>query len=594
MSTSAPADSQVISLVAADDGQIANINLYSGHAELTRTFNALVNQGENRIDIHALPVSLVDDSLRIEGHGWATIRDVVVDKDDTDRISRLTTEAEATITALKHHWRELDLEISTEKQARASLEKYLGTVKTDHIDLAALRGILEEHRRLSKEIDVRTLDLEKQRAEVDKKIKKEKEKLTLNNAKQLSRKVSINVLAEREGELTFSIKYLVQGANWTPTYELQANTQKKEKPLAMTYKALITQSTYEAYAKISLETAAPSLSMTPPSIHPWRLWVRNFDNATTAPQYPGMLAGMSMPFIPPSGAFPVIPGYVPSRSDSTGSLRRRSRTPPPPMRHLQVTASDKKGVMATFQVPGRVSLPSDMRQHNITIAQLDLDAEFSWYCMPQHDERVYIKAKIKNTSEYRFIPGQTKTYVDGSFASTGSIASVSPQETFEFSLGVDPAIKVTYHPFERKVAQSGLYSKTVNQTLTQRISIHNTRSTPITNFKVTDSTPVSEDQRIEVRLVSPALTVPTATVGTEKSGSSILKLKAKLSANDSVKVAPNVRAQWNGLGEPDVDQKALGKDGMVTWFVSLAAQERVTLVLQYEVSYAEGLAVEGV
>lgn len=101
----------------------------------------------------------------------------------------------------------MDLEISTEKQARASLEKYLGTVKTDHTDLAALRGILEEHRRLSKEIDVRTLDLEKQRAEVDKKIKKEKEKLTLNNAKQLSRKVSINVLAEREGELTFSIKY---------------------------------------------------------------------------------------------------------------------------------------------------------------------------------------------------------------------------------------------------------------------------------------------------------------------------------------------------------------------------------------------------
>lgn len=64
MSASAPSDSQVISLVAADDGQIANINLYSGHAELTRTFNALVNQGENRIDIHALPVSLVDDSLR--------------------------------------------------------------------------------------------------------------------------------------------------------------------------------------------------------------------------------------------------------------------------------------------------------------------------------------------------------------------------------------------------------------------------------------------------------------------------------------------------------------------------------------------------
>lgn len=146
-------------------------------------------------------------SHRIEGHGWAIIRDVVVDGDDTDRISRVTTEAEATLSTLKHKWNELDLEVQAEQQARASLGKYLSTIKAEHTDLAALRVILEEHRRLSKDIDVRALDLEKKRAEVDRKIKKEKENLAVNNAKQLSRKVSINVLAQREGELVFSIKY---------------------------------------------------------------------------------------------------------------------------------------------------------------------------------------------------------------------------------------------------------------------------------------------------------------------------------------------------------------------------------------------------
>lgn len=147
---------------------------------------------------------------------------------------------------------------------------------------------------------------------------------------------------------------------------------------------------------------------------------------------------------------------------------------------------------------------------------------------------------------------------------------------------------------ERKATQSGLYSKTVIHNITQRINIHNTRSTPITNLKIIDCIPVSEDQRIEVRLISPALAMPTATASTEKSGSSILKLKTKQSVNDSVKVAPNVRVQWNGLGEPDVDQKAIGKDGMLSWFVSLASQERVTLVLQYEVSFPDGIAIEGV
>jgi hypothetical protein len=168
--------------------------------------------------------------------------------------------------------------------------------------------------------------------------------------------------------------------------------------------------------------------MTPPSIHPWKLWVRNFDITGQATPFPYLyqsMPTMPMPFIP-SGPVPFIPAYVPSRSNSmrstmTGRPRRRSITPPPQMRHLQVTTSDKNGVMATFRVPGRVSLPSDMRQHNITIAQLNLDAEFSWYTIPSHDARVYIKVSVfrdslrcttaRRADTPNLSPGQSKKYV---------------------------------------------------------------------------------------------------------------------------------------------------------------------------------------
>jgi hypothetical protein len=192
--------------------------------------------------------------------------------------------------------------------------------------------------------------------------------------------------------------------------------------------------------------------------------------------------------------------------------------------------------------------------------------------------------------------------------------AVSPQDTFDFSLGyvfffrlisehfsanlsylsIDPGIKVTYHPREKKAAQSGIYSKSKNHAFTQRISIHNAKSTPIRDLKVTDRIPISDDQRIEVRLISPALALPVATSANEKTSTSILKLKSKQSVSDTVKVSSNVTANWDGLGEQDTDQKALGKDGVVCWFVSLVAQERVTLVLQYEISHAEGLDVNGI
>ncbi|KAF5330515.1 hypothetical protein D9619_005213 [Psilocybe cf. subviscida] len=595
ITSTAISTAQTIVLVAADDSVIENINLYPGRAELTRIFKVVVHEGENHVDIHGLPVSLVDDSLRIEGHGWATICDVVVSQDDPDRISALSSTT-TQIASLKRQRKELFVRVSATQQSRSALGTYLNTIKADNTGLASLSAIFEEQERLAGELDVRILDLEKELSDVDKLIDAERENSQSNNAKQLTRKISITVLAQKAGEVTVDVKYrkyllVVQGANWKPIYEIQANTQSTEKPLTLLYKALITQSTYEFWKNttLTLETITPSLSMSPPHITPWHLWVRHRRPSTPLNVYnmpmsqPHMhMAAMQQPTIiinQPPTMFP--------------SSRSRSRSPPPRMQHLQVAATDNGGIMATFRVPGVVNLPSDGQQHNMTIAQLDLQADFIWYTIPSQHARTFIKAKIKNGSDYRFISGKAKTYVDGSFASTGTMPAVSPQDTFDFSLGIDPGIKVTYHPREKKAAQSGIYSKSTNHTFIQRISIHNAKSTPVKNLKVTDRVPISDDQRIEVRLISPALTLPAATSATEKNPSSILKLKSKQSVSDTVKVSSSVTANWNGLGEQDVDQKALGKDGVVCWLVSLAAQGRVTLVLQYEVSHAEGLDING-
>jgi len=205
----------------------------------------------------------------------------------------------------------------------------------------------------------------------------------------------------------------------------------------------------------------------------------------------------------------------------------------------------------------------------VTIAKLHLNATMSWVCVPKKDTKTHLNAKIKNASEYTFLNGQSSIYVDGSFISKSEVPLVSPEESFDCPLGVDPSIRVTYHPRSKKVSQSGFYTKTANHVFSQRITISNTKTHPIENLKIIDQAPVSEDSDITVNLVSPALKLPGEWV--EPKGFPPLK------------VAPGVVAQWHGADEEGVQVEALGRDGKLDWVCAVPAQEKIGLVLQWEV-----------
>lgn len=95
-----------------------------------------------------------------------------------------------------------------------------------------------------------------------------------------------------------------------------------------------------------------------------------------------------------------------------------------------------------------------------------------------------------------------------------------------------------------------------------------------------------------MKLVSPALSSAAVSTGTVAgSTAKSLKLPAgtstpseTISIPSQVKVAEGVTAYWDGADEPDVDTEALGKDGKLNWVLGVPAQEKVNLVLQWEVT----------
>lgn len=53
-----------VELNAQNHSQITNINLYSGHAEITRLFKFKIKAGSNNLIITGLPRAFQQDSLR--------------------------------------------------------------------------------------------------------------------------------------------------------------------------------------------------------------------------------------------------------------------------------------------------------------------------------------------------------------------------------------------------------------------------------------------------------------------------------------------------------------------------------------------------
>ena len=114
------------------------------------------------------------------------------------------------------------------------------------------------------------------------------------------------------------------------------------------------------------------------------------------------------------------------------------------------------------------------------------------------------------------IIGCSSVFMDGNFVAKAYIPDVSPNEFFNCSLGVDPAVHVTYHPCRKTVSHQGggLLSKTKTEisTFSQRISIKNTRPSPLEYLIVQDQVPVSEDEHVKVKVLNDLITLTACTL----------------------------------------------------------------------------------
>uniref|UniRef100_A0A0W0EWT0 Mucoidy inhibitor a n=1 Tax=Moniliophthora roreri TaxID=221103 RepID=A0A0W0EWT0_MONRR len=591
------------------DSKILAVSLYQHRAEITRLYKLSVKKGQNNVKINWLPWGMDTESLRVEGRGKATIHDVNLTENPPDN----EPGSSATLDGLNTKKTRIEKALERCKKSIASLEGFLGTVSAEHTKSGDLVAVMKDYDASAGELDEKLLGLEKQLKDVEKEIQEERKKIAPKAPYERGRHASIGVVAEEDSDVELVLIYAVNGARWRAGYDIRVDTTGREKPVTLIYKAIVSQSTNESWENVplTLETANPTYGVNLPTLHPWNLSVYK-----PAPPPP--------PTRPAPAAVTRQARIISTALDISDGMEGFGA---PAMDYATSSVSSKGSVSATFRVPGLVNIPSDNGERSFTIVELELNALMTWFSVPKIDTRVHLKAQIHNESEYTLLPGQASVYVDGSFISKSPVPAVSPLEKFDCPLGLDPSIRITYHPQSKKSTTSGFYQKSTSYVYIQRLTIHNTKVNRVPLLKIVDQIPVSEDAQITVKLVNPALKVPTGsskpqpvtgsssggeTAGTtngntkstggkrlsimSSSGGSTIRSPERTatvasisevvgaSAGPKVKVAEGVVAQWDGADDSSVDVDALGKNGKINWLCEVAGQEKVNLTLQWEVS----------
>lgn len=480
----------------------------------------------------------------------------------------------------------------------AIIAEYSKTLSGKDTSSAQLEGFLDVYGARQAKLNERRTSLNDQLAVIEKEIDDKSVSLNVDEQSVLLRgvRLTIVVLAEGDGEAELSLTYLVSQAWWNPQYDLRADIasdSKSDSTVTVHYRASISQKTGEDWdgVALTLSTASPLLGTDIPKLTP--VWISERSKTQNFARRPRKSAAIPMPRYrmqvssedemdltepPPIIVAASGPGSY------YGGFSANAPSQPPNFFPVQGTTATEGAMSTTFSIPGLSSIPSDSQDsqqtHKVSIAELKFTSgiELEWIAVPKEVASAFLRCKVKNTMQYLMLPGQANVFLNGNFVAKSQIPHVSPQESFACSLGVDPAIRITYHPQTKKVRTSGgsvlssFSAKTKTTTFEQSISVKNTRLSKVHRLLLKDQIPIASQADLKVTLFEPSGMVPSG--------------KGNNGKNCVHTLSEGIQVHWAPKKDSDVPEEELSMDqaqGILEWIIEMAPGSNVDVKLSWEV-----------
>jgi uncharacterized protein (TIGR02231 family) len=480
---------------------ISAVTVYPDRARITRSAEAAVPEGETIIRFSGLPVALDDSSVQAGGTGTGVkilgleIRTKFSEQVVNDQVRALQDQ----LQALQDEEKVIRAQINTGQEQSTFLQKVRdglalsgdseGKIAPQGID--KIKPLYEfystELTRLSKEAlgyDIALRDLQPKR----KALQEELNRLQGSGSKS-QKEVLVAVKASSAATAKLTLNYNMMNASWQPLYDARVNT--KDGGIDLAYYGVVRQQTGEDWTnvRLALSTARPSVGARMPNLNPW--WLQLF-----TPR-PAARVGYSSADIavPPPAPAPaaMLSNSLLDRDQVTGTAKV---SVPAPM-EFETADIDSGGVSTVFEIKIPATIPSDGEPHKVAIATQKFDGKLEYITTPKLDEVAYLKTRLNNSSGAPILGGQVNLFRDGDFVGQSHVNFIAPGADFDFFLGVDDGVKITYKNLVDKSAEGGVFTKRKGVTRKYETTIESFKTQPV-KVTVLDQLPVSQDNAITI------------------------------------------------------------------------------------------------
>lgn len=527
------------------DAPITAVTVFPDRAEVTRTVEVDLPQGEHELLLEGLPYRLDARSIRVDGEGTGPLELGAVKVTRKYAGDEARREQERQYREQLEALRDQDKALQDRLTALEAQRKFITGIGAEYPE------VMSEHIRagqINPQVWVeawtqigsgmaatlkQVQDVQIERRDLQEEINKVQDAFNRFNTGTARRTAAaLTAEAGRALKARLTLSYQVRGAYWRPVYDARLDTGARK--LTLVQKGEINQATGEDWTgvRLVLSTAQPAIGAERPELNPWFVDVaRRVTRKTVVDGYSGGVVGAD------EEAEEMDGGPVPEPA-------------PPPMeaaerRQAAVMATD---FTAQYRIVGRVDVPSDGSSHTFPVTERTLDVEYSVFAAPKLAARAYLIGEMTYKDDDPLPGGQTAIFRDGAFIGNGALETVRPGETFELSFGVDDRVEIDYRKLTDKRSSEGLLGGEERITREYRIEVTNRHkeAMPIT---IEDQLPVAQDERIRVSLTRDATT-------------------------------PSAR-------DPE-DRK-----GVVAWTETFKPGEKKTITFGYFVQYPDKLSVEG-
>ena len=498
--------------VPTTTGTISKVTVYRGQALVTRTISIDLPSGTSELIVEDLPARIVPESIYAQTSDNIRVlsvryREKAVSEDTREEVKQLDARIENVKHQLKYAEGEHKLFVR-QWEMFAKLKDFTITAAKSDLN----RGLLafEPIESLTSLIEEKGLEYHKHNMELEDEIARLKKDLELLERKRkelmaghsrTEREAVLFISKEGGEKAAIGLNYLVNNANWQQQYNLRANPKKSG--VLIEYNAVVNQTSGENWdgVALSLSTAEPTMVAAPPVLEP-------------------MLVALSRPVPTQQAGQRVLMGAAQAREyqklrkanikkgiaanielnemarQSQAFFYNVSKKELEEFQQQIAEISRIEGVSVTYDLPGRLTLPSRSDQQLVTIATITAKADFTLIATPLLTDYVYLQADLLNDSDTILLPGQASMFRNGEFVGKSQLPQVTIGEKFTTGFGIDSQVQVS-HELEDK--RTRIQGGNRIDTYHYRIALSNYKNTTV-ELQLLDRLPHADDTSIKIEL----------------------------------------------------------------------------------------------